>query len=100
MPMTPKRLPCRAVSGEDRPRRARMKRTPEVTYKRAAILPFNIESALLLEHGKHALGDEEAAKNIDRSKGKREETEDASGTRTLGPASINAGREKGANHDD
>src|ERR1700730_5730908 len=79
MPITPNRLPCRAVSGEDRPRNARMKSIPETRYKRPAIFPFNIASAFFLEHGQHPLGDEEAAKDIDRSEGQGEETEHPGG---------------------
>ena len=79
MPITPNRLPCRAVSGEDRPRNARMKSIPDTRYKRAAKFPFNTASALFLEHGQHPFGDEETAKDIDRSKGQGEETEHAGG---------------------
>src|SRR3984893_4356251 len=96
----PKRFPRRAVSGEAKPRKARMKSTPAVRYKRAAISEFNISSALFLEHGQHSFGDQEAAEDVDRGQGECEEPKETGSACTAPRIRIYARREKGANHDD
>ena len=83
MPIMPKRLPWRAVSGLDRPRSARMNRTPgdeieqrgEIGRHRRASLP------LLLVHAEHALGDQEAAEDVHRGEHQRDEAEASRATR-------------------
>src|SRR6187200_3130210 len=75
MPMMPKRLARRAVSGWDSPFRARMKRTLARRYQSAMafadiatlLLHPGVFSRgfLLLEHFEHSLGHQEAAEGID-----------------------------------
>src|ERR1700730_455040 len=79
MPIMPNMLPRRLEAGLDRPRSARMKRTPATRYSTASRLAFTAAGSLflLLVHGQHALGDQEAAEDIDRGKHQRDEPERA-----------------------
>src|SRR5262249_53725892 len=74
MPSMPNRLPRRLGSGLDRPRSARMNRTPRASKSSAKSLGFmSRQFFFLLEHRQHALGDENPAENIHRSKGQSDE---------------------------
>src|SRR5512142_2643043 len=78
MPAMPNMLPRRLDSGLDSPRSARMKRTPATRYSSAERLAvMALASFLLLVHGEHALGDQEAAEDVDRSEHQRHEAERA-----------------------
>src|ERR1700693_845259 len=111
MPIMPKKLPRRDVAGLDSPRSDRMNRTPATRYKTAARLAFISGPPLsssprgarrslgfLLVHREHALGDQEAAKDIHAGKYQRDEAE------TARPAAAarnhaDADRKQGADHD-
>src|ERR1700729_3856077 len=90
MPIMPKKLPWRDDAGLDRPRSDMMNRTPATRYRTAARLAFIWRSPLsssprgarrslgfLLVHRQHALGDQEAAKDVHAGKDQRDETEAA-----------------------
>src|SRR5260221_2765354 len=78
MPMMPNMLPRRLDSGFESPRSAMMNRTPATKYRRAAMLAFMARgSFLLLVHRQHALGDQEAAEDVDGSEHQRNEAERA-----------------------
>src|SRR5579863_2246839 len=90
MPTMPNRLPWRDEAGLDSPRSDRMNSTPATRYNTAERLalisgpPFACSARVdcrsfrfLLVHCEHALGDQEAAENIDARKGQRNETETA-----------------------
>src|SRR3984893_6194492 len=111
MPIMPKKLPWRDDAGDDSPRSDKMNRTPATRYKTAARLAFIWRPPLsssprgarrslgfLLVHREHALGDQEAAKDVHAGKHQRDEAEPAR------PAAAardhaDAGREKRADHD-
>src|SRR5262245_22856198 len=72
-------LPARDVSGLDSPRNAMMKHTEATRYRRAeSVSLMNWRSRplllLLLELAQHALGDDEAAENVDRGEHHGKET--------------------------
>src|SRR5437764_11738211 len=73
MPMMPKRLPRRAVSGLDRPPRLRMKRIVEPMYETVTRLAFMSVPPLLAEHRQHATRDREAAEHVDGRERQRED---------------------------
>ena len=68
IPAIPKRLPRCDVDGEESPRNAKMKKTPEIKYAsitQAGGAACSIRLALLfLVHGEHASGYRKAPKNI------------------------------------
>src|SRR5262249_8352464 len=72
MPIMPNRVPRRELSGLERPRSAMMNSTPENRYSSATRFAFMSQPPrsasalrlLLLVHGQHALGDEEAAEDV------------------------------------
>src|ERR1700675_4374703 len=110
MPVMRKKLPRRDVAGLDSPRSDRMNRTPATRYKTAARLAFIWRPPLsssprgarrslgfLLVHREHALGDQEAAKNVHAGKDQRNEAEAARpGSTTANHG--DADREQRANH--
>src|ERR1700686_4712970 len=111
MPAMPKRLPRRDDAGLDNPRSARMNRTPATRYKIAARLAFIWRPPLsssprgarrslgfLLVHREHALGDQEAAEDIDASKHQRDEAEPARPAAAVRDHA-DADREQRADHD-
>src|SRR5882757_2707012 len=76
MPAMPSMLPRRLDSGLESPRSAMMKRTPAIRYRRAEMLAFMARcSFLLLVHREHALGDQEAAEDVDRGEHQRDEAQ-------------------------
>src|ERR1700739_3061857 len=90
MPIMPKKLPWRDDAGLDRPRSDKMNSTPATRYKTADRLAFisrpplsspprgaRRSLALLLVHREHALGDQEATKDIHAGEGQRDETKAA-----------------------
>src|ERR1700732_4671451 len=90
MPIMPKKLPRRDVAGLDSPRSDRMNSTPATRYNTAARLAFISGPPLsssprgarrplgfLLVHREHALGDQEAAKDVHAGKHQRDEAEPA-----------------------
>src|ERR1700730_3323718 len=111
MPIMPKKLPCRDEAGLDSPRSDRMNSTPATRYRTAARLAFISGPPLsssprgarrslgfLLVHREHALGDQEAAKDVHAGKHQRDEAEPAR------PAAAardhaDADREQRADHD-
>src|SRR3954449_10412822 len=104
MPAMPKKLPCREEAGLDSPRSDRMNSTPATRYSSAARLAFIGDAPwwpsllLFLVHREHALGDQEAAEDIDAGEYQRDEAETA---RPAGPAAgqRHADREQRADHD-
>src|SRR6202011_2681674 len=111
MPIMPKKLPWRDDAGDDSPRSDKMNRTPATRYKTAARLAFIWRPPLsssprgarrslgfLLVHREHALGDQEATKNIHAGKDQRNEPEAARpGSTTTDHGNPN--REQRADHD-
>src|SRR3984893_522391 len=94
MPIMPKKLPWRDDAGLDRPRSDKMNSTPATRYKTADRLAFisrpplsssprgaRRSLGLLLVHREHALGDQEAAKDIHAGKDQGNEAEAASPAR-------------------
>src|SRR4051794_24987622 len=77
IPMMPNMLPRRLDSGLDSPRSARMNRTPATRYRRAADSAFIVRASLflLLVHRQHALGDQEAAEDVDGGEHQRDEAQ-------------------------
>ncbi len=76
MPAMPIRLPRRAVVGDDSPRNARMKQTAATRYPSATRLALMaVSSTAPLEHLEHALGDGEAAEDVDPGKHDGEEAD-------------------------
>src|ERR1700761_7008295 len=75
MPIMPNRLPCRDVTGEDRPRSASTNSTAATRYASDVRLA-DMALALLffLEHRQHALSYHEAAEDVHRGQGDRDET--------------------------
>src|SRR5487761_1949636 len=111
IPIMPKKLPCRDDAGLDRPRSDKMNRTPATRYRTAARLAFiwrpPLSSSprgarrsldLLLVHREHALGDQEAAKDIHAGKDQRDEAE-AARPRPAAADHRDADREQRADHD-
>ncbi len=76
MPMMPSWLPRRDVVGCERPRSARINRTAATRYANEVRDWFIGGASLLLEHGKHAVGHREAAKDVDADQHHGEEAEE------------------------
>src|SRR5664279_4667265 len=78
-----------------------MNRTPATRYSSAAMFAFMLLSLLfLLVHCQHALGDQEAAENIDRGEYQRDEAERARPQRAaIVGGERYADRQQGADHD-
>ena len=73
----PKRLPCRAVSGDDKPRKARMKKNTGRDVEKSGEIMFHIVYPLpffFLVHGKHALRHKKPAEYVDAGEHDGEET--------------------------
>src|SRR6202158_3041476 len=111
MPAMPRKLPRRLDAGLDSPRSERMNRTPATRYKTAARLAFIERPPLsspprgarrsfgsLLVHREHAVGDQEATKDIDASKGQGNEAE-AARPGAAGTDHGDADREQRPDHD-
>src|SRR5665213_4037493 len=111
MPIMPKKLPWRLDAGLDSPRSDRMNRTPATRYRTAARLAFIwsplLSSSprgarrsldLLLVHREHALGNQEAAEDVDAGKDQRDEAEAARPDATTSNHG-DADREQRADHD-
>src|SRR5208282_3653928 len=101
MPIIPRRLPSRLDTGLDSPRSAWMNRTPATRYSNATRFGLIRRSFLfLLIHRQHALGDQEAAEDIDRREAERNEAERARPERTAVVANErDTDREQGADDD-
>src|ERR1700730_7465202 len=111
MPIMPKKLPWRDDAGLDRPRSDKMNSTPATRYKTADRLAFisrpplssSPRSArrslhLLLVHREHALGDQEAAKDVHAGEYQRDEAE-AARPAAAARNHADADREQRADHD-
>src|ERR1700733_10473214 len=111
MPIMPKKLPCRDDAGLDNPRSDRMNSTPATRYKTAERLalisgpPFASSPRggcrslhFFLVHGEHALGDQEAAEDVDAGEDERDETEAARPARPT-RNHADADRQQRADHD-
>lgn len=71
IPKTPKKFPRLDVSGDDNPRRANIKNTPEIKYKDAAkfcVIVLIFLFFLFFVHPQHSLCYQKTAKYIYRSK--------------------------------
>ena len=88
MPIMPKRLPCRLVSGMRQAAQRQDEEDAGDEIEKCARLALMIMAPqpLLLVHRQHALGDQEAAEDVDRGEDQRDEAEDARPERPGAPA--------------